>query len=709
VTKTYTYPAPTDPKPHTVTSVTTTDTTGTRTLNYGYDAAGNTTSRLGPAGGVQTLTWDIEGQLASVVEGGDSTNFVYDAGGNRLLRKDAKGTTLFLGAMEVRLDKATNAKTATRYYTHAGQTVAVRTTAGLTWLAQDHHGTGTVTIDEATQTVERRRFTPFGETRGPVPGIWPDSKGFVGGEQDPTGLTHLGARLYDPAMGRFVSVDPVADPMDPQQLQGYSYGNNSPVSVSDPDGLRPMTDEEWYGPTQAQIDAANTPSGGGGDSGPPRKEIDEAKRVKNKSKLDVVLEAGGEILMEVLGINDIRNCVTKGDIMACAMTVANIIPWGKIFKLPKIVKAFKKAYDAVTSFGEKLKWADNVLKRADEAASAAASAAAKQADEAAAAGAKQADDAAAAGAKQADEAGAASRADEAGEAVGDSCSRNSFTPGTRVLMADGTTKPIDQIQVGDQVTATEPTTGTPGPQAVTTTIIGDGVKILVDLTVDTDGASGNATATITATDGHPFWLPEQGVWLKAIDLKPGDALVTPDGTRVTVMAVAVYAAPATVHNLTIATDHTYYVVAGNTPILAHNSGGEFCPIAGASLRDMNPTGGMQNCVRCAIETDRMLAGRLTSGAPAGGPFPIAEITAYSRAPLHQRTVDEIVSTMERFGAGSRGIVVGLRGPAEIGHAFNVVNQRGVVRFLDGQIGGAANLNDGFKSFLVTFTQKGRRR
>jgi hypothetical protein len=47
-----------------------------------------------------------------------------------LLRKDLKGTTLFLGAMEVRLDKATNAKTTSRYYTRAGQTVAVRTTAG---------------------------------------------------------------------------------------------------------------------------------------------------------------------------------------------------------------------------------------------------------------------------------------------------------------------------------------------------------------------------------------------------------------------------------------------------------------------------------------------------------------------------------------------------------------------------------------------------
>ncbi|MCP2323531.1 RHS repeat-associated protein [Hamadaea flava] len=64
-------------------------------------------------------------------------------------------------------------------------------------------------------------------------------KGFVGGTEDGTGLTHLGAREYDPATGRFISVDPVLDENDPQQLHGYSYANNAPVTASDPDGLFP--------------------------------------------------------------------------------------------------------------------------------------------------------------------------------------------------------------------------------------------------------------------------------------------------------------------------------------------------------------------------------------------------------------------------------------------------------------------------------------
>ncbi len=86
---------------------------------------------------------------------------------------------------------------------------------------------------------------------------------------------------------------------------------------------------------------------------------------------------------------------------------------------------------------------------------------------------------------------------------------------------------------------------------------------------------------------------------------------------------------------------------------------------------------------------------------------MTEITAYSGRPMHQRTIEEIRKAVESLGDGSRGIVVGQRGPDEIGHAFNVGNQRGVVRFLDGQNATVANLEDGFRSFLVTFAQKGK--
>jgi RHS repeat-associated protein len=244
-TRTYRYPpAGSEARPHAVTSVSTAGAAGTGLDEFGYDAAGNTTSRT-VGGTSQQLTWDTQGRLASVTDGTATTDFGYSADGGRLIRRDPTGTTLYLGAEELRLDRGTGQITATRYYQHGGNTVAVRTGSRLSWLAADHHGTAQVTVDAATLATATRRLDPFGNPRGDQP-AWPGERGFVGGTIDPTGLTHLGARDYDPATGRFVSVDPVLDPGDPQQLNAYGYADNNPATMSDPDGQRYFVDVDGY-------------------------------------------------------------------------------------------------------------------------------------------------------------------------------------------------------------------------------------------------------------------------------------------------------------------------------------------------------------------------------------------------------------------------------------------------------------------------------
>ncbi len=173
--------------------------------------------------------------------GGRTTSYVYGAGGARLIRKDAEGSTLYLpGGNELLLKPDGTTKVGTRYYTHSGETTAVRTGGKLSYLFSDHHDTATTAVDAATQAVNRRKLTVFGAQRGEAPTAWP-GRGFVGGTKDnSTRLTHLGAREYDSATARFVSVDPLMDVGDPQQLHGYSCGNNNPLLYSDPDG-------KWWG------------------------------------------------------------------------------------------------------------------------------------------------------------------------------------------------------------------------------------------------------------------------------------------------------------------------------------------------------------------------------------------------------------------------------------------------------------------------------
>ncbi|WP_328472180.1 DNRLRE domain-containing protein [Actinoplanes sp. NBC_00393] len=153
------------------------------------------------------------------------------------------------------------------------------------------------------------------------------------------------------------------------------------------------------------------------------------------------------------------------------------------------------------------------------------------------------------------------------------CKTNSFVPGTPVLMADGTSKAIEDLEVGDWIKATDVESGATRDRQVTDTRSNAGDKKLVTLTVDIDGADGSATGKITSTAGHHYWLPDAGRWVTADKLAPGAWLRTAAGTWVQVTAVAAERRHERVHNLTVDVDHDYYVLAGGQSLLVHNECG----------------------------------------------------------------------------------------------------------------------------------------
>jgi RHS repeat-associated protein len=239
-TTTYTYPAAGAAQPHTLTSTATTGP-GAGSTNYGYDAAGNTTARSTPSDGSQTLNWDEGNRLTSVAVGTTSTSYVYDADGNQLMRKDPGKTTLYLGDTELVLDTTTGTVTGTRYYKQGKQTIAAldSTTGHVSYLMPDRQGSESVTVDSTSAAATFRSYTPYGGARGAQPTTWPGQRGWLGvGTSDTdTGLTDIGAREYDPTIGRFISRDPVFTTDDAQSMGGYAYSANDPVDKSDPSGL----------------------------------------------------------------------------------------------------------------------------------------------------------------------------------------------------------------------------------------------------------------------------------------------------------------------------------------------------------------------------------------------------------------------------------------------------------------------------------------
>jgi RHS repeat-associated protein len=207
--------------------------------SFGYDAAGDTTSVTGP-GSAQSLSWNDAGQLASDTvtgSGAGSTGYVYDASGNLVMQSDPGAVTLYLPDEQVVYNTATQAVTATRYYSINGQVIAARSGPSVSYLDSGQQGTATVSVDSQSLAPVYRYYDPYGSPVGAPPPGWPGTRGFVGGTADPaTGLTNLGAREYDPATGSFISPDPLLVPGDPQDLNAYAYALDDPSSSSDPTG-----------------------------------------------------------------------------------------------------------------------------------------------------------------------------------------------------------------------------------------------------------------------------------------------------------------------------------------------------------------------------------------------------------------------------------------------------------------------------------------
>ncbi|MEU8514585.1 polymorphic toxin-type HINT domain-containing protein [Kitasatospora sp. NPDC048722] len=145
---------------------------------------------------------------------------------------------------------------------------------------------------------------------------------------------------------------------------------------------------------------------------------------------------------------------------------------------------------------------------------------------------------------------------------------NSFPAGTGVLMGDGTVKAIETVRIGDVVVAADPVTGTSGPRAVTNTIDTPDDRDFTELTVQQNDGTPSA---VTATDHHPFWVESTRAWTDASAVHAGDTLRTDTGATAQVASVRHWTGLQHAYNLTVDGLHTYFVLAGGTPVLVHNA------------------------------------------------------------------------------------------------------------------------------------------
>jgi RHS repeat-associated protein len=537
---------------------------------------------------------------------GTSTNtskYLYDADGNLLEQTSTVSGTdktrilyLFGGTEQITLNVSAKTWTGLRNYTGPDGTTITRSSSGtITYQVANAQGTATTAIDASTLAVTRRSYDPYGNPRGTKPTTWvaaDENHGYLGQPTDPTtGLNLLGARNYDPLQGRFLTPDPIFQAGDPNQMGGYTYAADNPASGSDPTGLDPAGSEsecEYTGSNCATGGSAGglagtgtgTSSGATTASPSPSASPSASPGTATPGSTQTPTPTLGETPCQPADFGTSRCESESGGIPA---TVGILAAAGVAVGVYACVATgvLDCAFGAVAGTADAeaggsmllgvrviIGFAGGLLRAGEEAADSAAadSSALAKADK------SSGHDPAANDAQAKSQAANDSAAKPSKPAAGTSGTKTtcSFSPDTPVLMDKGKTKPIGDIKTGDKVEAADPKTGKhQGTHTVTATWVHHD-NDLIDLTIRTPDGH---TATLHTTSEHPFWDQTAHAWVPAGKLKTGHTLTTEDRLKVYVATVRKTPGTADRYNLTVAELHTYYVLAGTTPILVHNTCG----------------------------------------------------------------------------------------------------------------------------------------
>jgi len=111
----------------------------------------------------------------------------------------------------------------------------------VTYYIPDASGSPVAATDEQGNVKWRKHYKPFGEEIDQGEASRNNHIGYTGHVHDrSTGLTYMGARYYDPIVGRFMGMDPAGViPNDPRTFNRFAYANNNPYKYVDPDGRNP--------------------------------------------------------------------------------------------------------------------------------------------------------------------------------------------------------------------------------------------------------------------------------------------------------------------------------------------------------------------------------------------------------------------------------------------------------------------------------------
>lgn len=570
-----------------------TATSGGVSSDYNYDPFGRLDTVTSGARTLETNTYDgfdnitAHGQFNTRTGALDTTTYTYDPLNRQTSQTTSAGTTSFsyLGlSTAVSSESDPGGQTKSYDYTPAGMRTSQTTTSsdGTStpgyYTYNDHADVDAVTGPTGTTTATYG-YTAYGDPVQAMTTGKDKNNASPGSTATPynsyrfnamrwdssSGQYDMGFRDYDPGLNQFVSRDMYDGALNDMGLDTnpftgarYAFGDGNPISSIELDGHTHC--DAGYCPTLQQTEQVTQRAAAQG-AGCPGSEAGCPGYTPPSSGgcgflgWHCAVQQGGNLLGGAL--NSLSDSVTvPATRIGCAFAhlAPSVSPDGRItLGTPANCNPPRIPVGDPNSFAYKFGYIITPFILA-----------AVSAAESLAAGAAEAGD----------EAGAAAASGRAGPgaepnggaddpaAAGICGGGDSFTAGTKVLLASGKAVPIATLKPGDKVLATNTKTGKTQAETVTAVLVRHDTD-LYDLHIKT----AHGTAVIHTTSNHLFWDPSLSKWVRAAALKNGEHLQAPDGTTATADGGTV---PANhqgwMWDLTIPGDgdHDFYVVA-DTP------------------------------------------------------------------------------------------------------------------------------------------------
>ena len=473
----------------------------TDTKTYAYDGNGNLIT-VTESSQITHYQYDDENQLVRIVfPDGSQIDTRYDPQGKRIETIAPGKTTRFIYDQNALLGEtdATGVREKT-YHRNLGL-ISLQTAGNSLYYLADAMGSVRLLADASANVTDSYDYDAFGNVTAHT-GSTDNPFRFAGnwGFYNTGALTHIGARYYAPEMGRFLTVDPLA-----QGTNWYIYGLNDPVNLIDPDGqwvhiaigaglgalihtgiyLYSTPRSQWSLGGGVRAAATGAVAGGVGAA---------TFGASLPAALGGTFARGAISGVASLAATDLTNSAIDQKVqISSPLTYLGAAVGGGV--LSKVGSGLSRARQS----------ANNVVK----------------------------------------------------------C----FVPGTLVLMADGSTKPIEKIEPGEWVKGDNPEDGQAAAAYKVLARLESKTHRIVRVAIDS--GDGVIDGHIESTGQHPYWTQNRG-WQYAEDLQVGDVLLDADSDVSYIVDVTIEKRDSPTYNLSIDDVQTYFVVAGEQSVLVHN-------------------------------------------------------------------------------------------------------------------------------------------